>query len=122
MKVCLSWMCVCVEKETFIIFPVSHSPFISHLFLTSHPHSMLAVCRFLSHQGPFEVSPFISLSFFFFLSVICKLIPHMQSHFLFLRHRINKFIGLAFRYIVFSLVLFPNKSCLFKSCTASYIT
>lgn len=58
----------------------------------------------------------------FFLSAIYKLVPRMQSHSLFLHHHINKFIVLAFRYIVFSLVLFPSKSCLFKSRIASYIT
>lgn len=57
-----------------------------------------------------------------YLSMICKLVPHLQSHSFFLHYHINKFIVLAFRYIVFSLVLFPSKSCLFKSRTASYIT
>lgn len=57
-----------------------------------------------------------------FLSVIYKLVPRMQSHSLFLHHHINTFIVLACRYIVFSLVLLPSKSCLFKSRTVSYIT
>lgn len=110
---------MCEERKKTSFFPpfsVPHSLFVPHLFITSNIHSMLAVCKFLSCQGSLEV--LLSI----YLSMIHKLVPHMQSHSLFLHHRINKFIVLAFRYMVFSLVLFPSKSCLFKSRTASFIT
>lgn len=116
-SVCVFWMTFCVKKENFIFPPflVPHSLFVLHLFITSTIGWLLTnscltkvLCR------PYCPS--------LYLSRIYKLVPHMQSHSLFLHCHINKFIVLAFRYIVFSLVPFPSKSCLLKSRTASYVT
>lgn len=113
-SVCLFWMCFCVKKERKLHFSLPFLCPILCLFPTSLSPLTSTVCWLFA--GSLEV--LLSI----YLSMIYKLVPHMQSHSLFLHHRINKFIVLAFRYMVFSLVLFPSKSCLFKSRTASFIT
>lgn len=117
-SVCVFWMTFCVKKTSFLhlfrcpihcLFSTSLSPLTSTVgWLWAHSCLTKVLCR------PYCPS--------LYLSMIYKLVPHMQSHSLFLHCHINKFIVLAFRYIVFSLVPFPSKSCLFKSRTASYIT